>query len=261
MATIGLICGTGIGDLVVGEPWQPAETRYGPPSGELTLARVGDHDVLQLQRHGRGTRLLPGDIPYRANIAALLAGGAGAIVALHAVGSLDSRVRVGDLVVAEQLIDRTKHRPETMDERLSPHTAFADPFCESLRELLADAAVAAGARVHTGETMVVIEGPRFSTRAESRRHAADGATVINMTAYPEAILAREVGLCYASLAYVTDLDSGTLPGEGTDHEEVMQASAALAPLVAAAVRGALLDWDARPTCRCTAQTHAHDTQE
>ena len=186
-------------------------TPFGAPSDALVVGELEGVAVAFLPRHGRGHRLSPSELPVRANIYALKLLGVERVISISAVGSLKEEVRPLDLVVPDQLIDRTRERPRTFFEGgIVAHISFADPFCPDLGRLLAEAAqeVAgpSGRHVHSGGTYVVIEGPAFSTRAESHLFRSWGAAVIGMTALPEARLAREAEMCYATLACATDYD-------------------------------------------------------
>jgi 5'-methylthioadenosine phosphorylase len=186
-------------------------TPYGDPSAPVVVGSVGGHRVAFLPRHGRDHRYPPHRIPYRANLWAMRSLGVTQLVAPCAAGSLRPDVRPGDFVVCDQLVDRTSGRAQTFYDEGAVHVAFADPYCPSGRAVALAAARAAGITVHDGGTMVVVEGPRFSTRAESRWYADAGWSVVNMTGHPEAVLARELELCYTSVALITDYDVG-VPG-------------------------------------------------
>src|SRR5580698_4884795 len=183
------------------------ETPFGPPSDAIVRGRLKDTTLLFLPRHGRGHRIAPGEIDSRANICALKKLGATHVLSISAVGSMKEAIAPGDFVVVDQFIDLTKGRTSTFfGEGLVGHVGFADPVCADLSAALAGAAERAGARVHRGGTYVCIEGPQFSTRAESLLYRSWGASVIGMTAMPEAKLAREAELPYALLALATDYD-------------------------------------------------------
>ncbi|MGB8408039.1 MAG: S-methyl-5'-thioadenosine phosphorylase [Mycobacterium sp.] len=190
------------------------ETPYGAPSAAITVGTVGGHEVAFLPRHGRNHEFSPHTVPYRANMWALRTLGVRRIFAPCAVGSLTVDHGPGTVVVPDQLVDRTRSRDDTYFDSGGIHVGFADPYCPSLRA----AAIQPG--VVDGGTMVVIQGPRFSTRAESRWFASQGFTLINMTGYPEAVLARELEMCYAAIALVTDLDAGITSGEGVTAVDV-----------------------------------------
>jgi 5'-methylthioadenosine phosphorylase len=184
------------------------ETPYGPPSAPITIGAVGDREVAFLPRHGVRHEFSPHAVPYRANMWALRKLGVRRIFGPCAVGSLTPDLGPGATVVPDQLVDRTSGRGDTYFDSGGIHVGFADPYCPTLRA----AALAPG--VVDGGTMVVIQGPRFSTRAESRWFASQGFTLVNMTGYPEAVLARELEMCYAAIALVTDLDAGIDAGSG-----------------------------------------------
>ena len=186
------------------------ETPYGPASAPLVVGRLAGVDGVELvflARHGRGHTLNPSEVPYRANIFALKSVGCAWVISVSAVGSLREEVHPGDVVLIDQFIDRTKDRPSTFfDKGIVAHVSFADPVCATLRGYLLAAAHEVGARVHDGGTYVCMEGPAFSTRAESHLYRSWGARVIGMTNLPEAKLAREAELSYATLAMATDYD-------------------------------------------------------
>jgi len=191
------------------------ETPYGQPSAPVSVGEVAGRKVAFLPRHGEGHRFPPHAINYRANLWALRSLGVRQVLAPCAVGGLRPEVAPGDVVVPDQLVDRTHGRPQTYVESGAVHLPFADPYCSRLGKAL-------GSRdgVTSGGTMVVVEGPRFSTRAESRHYAAQGWSLINMTGHPEAVLARELLMCYSAVALVTDMDAGVEAGEGVGQAEV-----------------------------------------
>lgn len=192
------------------------DTPYGPPSAPVTIGAAGGHEVAFLPRHGAGHRFSAHTVPYRANMWALRKLGVRRVFAPCAVGSLKPENGPGAVVVPDQLVDRTSGRPDTYFDSDGIHVDFADPYCPTLR-----AAVTGVPGVVDGGTMVVIQGPRFSTRAESRWFASAGFSLVNMTGYPEAVLARELEMCYAAIALVTDLDAGVSAGEGVTIAEVL----------------------------------------
>jgi 5'-methylthioadenosine phosphorylase len=195
------------------------DTPFGPPSDSLRLGRLGGMEVVFLARHGRHHTLLPTEVPYRANIWAMRSLGVRWILSPSAVGSLQEAVRPLDMVVPDQFIDRTQHRPISFfGQGAVAHVALADPFCPGLSRLLADVAdslMPEGRTLHRGGTYLCMEGPAFSTRAESHLYRSWGATVIGMTNHTEARLAREAEIAYATLAMATDYDCWT-----TDHDSV-----------------------------------------
>jgi 5'-methylthioadenosine phosphorylase len=184
------------------------DTPFGKPSDTIVIGTLGGARVAFLPRHGRGHRLMPTEIPSRANIYALKTLGVEHIIAINSVGSFKEEVKPGDLLIPDQLIDRTSQRANTFfGGGIVAHIQFAEPVCVELSRVLYDSAKEAGASVHPRGTYVVMEGPAFSTRAESRLHRTWGADVIGMTALPEAKLAREAEMCYAIIACATDYDS------------------------------------------------------
>jgi len=199
------------------------ETTYGPPSDAVISGRLGDTRLLFLPRHGRGHRHAPHEINYRANVLALKTLGAEQIVSVSAVGSMKENIRPGDIVLPDQLVDRTRHRPNTFFEGLGvvAHVELADPIDAALSKALYRAAVDSGARTHRGGTYVCIDGPQFSTRAESNLFRSWGVDVIGMTALPEARLAREAELPYATVALATDYDCWHQTEESVTVEAVL----------------------------------------
>jgi 5'-methylthioadenosine phosphorylase len=217
-AEIGVIGGSGLYALLDGATEVEVSTPYGPPSDPITVAEVGGRQVAFLPRHGRDHRFPPHKVPYRANLWALRSLGVRQIIAPCAVGGLRPELGPGTFVVPDQLIDRTSGRAHTYYDAGAVHVSFADPYCPDGRATVLRAAAAVGPV--DGGTMVVVEGPRFSTRAESRWFAAIGGTIVNMTGHPEAVLARELELCYTTIALVTDLDAGVEGEHGVTQEEV-----------------------------------------
>ena len=184
-----------------------ADTPFGKPSAPIVIGTLGRRRVAFLARHGAGHHISPSEVPYRANIFALKALGADRIVSISACGSLREDYAPGDIVIPDQLFDNTKNRPRTFfGEGLVAHISVADPFCEDLSGQLAEAVRETGATVHTGGALVTIEGPRFSTKAESNVFRSWNMSLIGMTTCPEAFLAREAEMCYAVMAHVTDYD-------------------------------------------------------
>ena len=206
---IAIVAGSGFYELAgLEEPrWIEVGTPFGAPSERIAVGRLGGTEVAFLARHGVGHRLLPGEINHRANVFALKTLGVERILSASAVGSMREGIRPRDVVAVDQFIDRTVHRPATFfGDGIAAHVPFADPVCPETRRVLLDTARAHGARVHDGGTYLCIEGPAFSTRAESRLHRSWGVDVIGMTNVQEAKLAREAEICYATLALVTDYD-------------------------------------------------------
>jgi 5'-methylthioadenosine phosphorylase len=234
MRTIGIIGGSGLYALedLTGVERQRLDTPFGAPSDELVVGTLGDARLVFLPRHGRGHVVAPHEINYRANIHALKQLGVEWILGVSAVGSMKEDVHPGDLVIVDQYIDRTRRRVSTFFEAGAVgHVAFADPTCAALGSIVADAATGAGARVHRGGTYLCIDGPQFSTRAESKLYRSWGIDVIGMTAMPEAKLAREAEICYVTLALSTDYDCWHASEEAVTVEAVV---AQMAKNVAAA---------------------------
>ncbi len=207
---IGIIGGSGFYNMpgLTGVEEVRVETPFGPPSDAIILGTLAGRRVAFLPRHGRGHVISPSELPVRANMWALKSLGVQRLLSISAVGSMQEGIAPSDLVVPDQLIDRTVNRPRTFfGEGLVGHVSLADPYCPQLRSALVAAGHAAGAPIHDGGTYIVIEGPQFSTRAESRLFRSWGVAVIGMTALPEARLAREAELCYVNLALATDYDS------------------------------------------------------
>ena len=211
-AEIGVIGGSGFYAFLEDAVEVEVDTPYGPPSDPLVVGEVQGRQVAFIPRHGRDHRYPPHRIPYRANLWALRSLGVRQVLAPCAVGGLRAELPAGSLVVPDQLVDRTSGRTQTYHDVGAVHVSFAEPYCPSGRAVTVRQATSAGWPVTGGGTMVVIEGPRFSTRAESRWFAAQGWSVVNMSGHPEAVLARELALCYTAIALVTDLDAGV---EGT----------------------------------------------
>lgn len=228
MAKIGLIGGSGLEKLDILQQRMEIEatTPWGSPSSTLFSGNIGDHSLCILSRHGRDHSIPPTQVNNRANIAALQQAGCEYIIATSACGSLREEIRRGDLVVADQFIDFTRHRVNTFHEVFENgnmiHAAIADPFDERLRSILIQAAKDLGLSYHPKGTIVTIEGPRFSTRAESKMFRILGADVINMSIAPEAALAFEAGIPYAVIALSTDYDSWRSDETPVTWEEVLK---------------------------------------
>ena len=209
MGKLGVIGGSGIYAFadMTSVAIHHIETPFGPPSAAVREGRLGQTEVLFLPRHGNGHHLSPSDVPYRANLYALKQLGATHLVSFSAVGSLREDLPPRSLVLPDQIIDRTVQRARTFfTDGIVAHVGIADPYCKELQSSLSSAATTRGERLTTGGAYVCIEGPQFSTRAESELYRSWGASVIGMTAMPEARLAREAQLCYAAVAMVTDYD-------------------------------------------------------
>lgn len=205
---VGLIGGSGLDDPKILKNAKEAAmyTPYGAPASPLAVGQIAGCDVVVLARHGRGHAIAPTQVPWRANIWALKEIGCTHILATTACGSLKEEIKPKEFVILDQFIDFTKSRKLTFFDDKVVHTAMADPFCPSLRKLLVSEAGKLKIPCHERGTAVTIEGPRFSTRAESFMFQKWGADIINMTSVPEASLAKELGMCYAAVAMVTDYD-------------------------------------------------------
>lgn len=223
-ARIGIFGGSGFYSLLEGVDEIQVETPYGAPSAPLTIGEIGGVSVAFLPRHGKEHTLPPQVINYRANVWAMKSLGVERIIGPCAAGSLKEEVRPGDFVISDQLVDRTTGRKDTFyDGPITTHVSFADPYCPEMREVAIKTGRDQGITLHERGTVVTIQGPRFSTRAESKWFQQAGWEVINMTQYPEAYLARELEICYVNIALITDYDVGV---EGRDdavsHEEVIK---------------------------------------
>lgn len=210
-AEVAVIGGSGFYELGSDVDHRHVDTPWGPPSAPIALGEVAGAQVAFLSRHGAGHRLPPHAVDHRANMWALRSLGVRTVVASFACGSLVASLGPGQLVVPDQLIDRTSGRADTIHDSFSDgprHVPFAEPYDAAARRAILDAGASEAQDVHDGGTVVVINGPRFATRAESRWYRAMGADLINMTQYPEAVLARELDMRYAALGMVTDFDAG-----------------------------------------------------
>ena len=215
-AKIGVIGGTGLYNIEGLTDIEEVDitTPFGQPSDTIIIGKLEGVGVAFLPRHGKGHHLSPTEVPARANIYALKSLGVEHIIAINSAGSFKKQIEPGDLLIADQIIDRTRNRVNTFfTDGIVAHITFAEPFCPVLRQVLYQAAREVGASVHAKGTHVVMEGPAFSTRGESRLYRSWGADIIGMTVLPEAKLAREAEICYASIGCVTDYDSWWEPGE------------------------------------------------
>lgn len=257
-AEIGIIGGSGFYRFLEDAEEVNAHTPYGPPAGPLSVGRVGDRWVAFLARHGPRHHLPPHRVNYRANLWALRELGVRRIVAPAAAGSLRPDLHPGELVVCDQLVDRTWGRSDTFfDGATVGHVPFADPYCPELARVL-PASATAPTVVHPRGTVVVIQGPRFSTRAESAWFRQAGWDLVNMTQYPEAVLARELGICYAGLAIVTDYDTGL---EGVEGIEPVTMAAAFQVLRGSVERVRQLLLEAIPSIPAAHGCHCADALE
>ncbi len=252
-AEIGVFGGTGFYRFLDHLTEVAVQTPYGSPSARLAVGEVDGRRVAFLARHGRHHELPAHRVNYRANLWALRSLGVRRVLAPCSVGSLRSEVRPGEFVLCDQLIDRTRRRVDTFfDGPVPNHVSFADPYCPELRVAAAQAADAEGIMAHPRGTVVVIEGPRFSTRAESRWFASAGWDVVNMTQYPEAVLARELGMCYAGIALVTDYDAGLegVDGAAVTMDEVFRVLAGNVERVQRLLSRAIPSVPATRSCAC-----------
>jgi 5'-methylthioadenosine phosphorylase len=222
-ADVGVFGGSGFYSFLADVEEGEVETPYGAPSAPVTIGEVGGKRVAFLPRHGVKHELPPAQINYRANVWAMKELGVRRIIGPNASGALKAELELGEFVVCDQFVDRTHSRKDTFYEGPeTTHVSAADPYCPELRGILVETARELGIPVRDGGTVVVIQGPRFSTRAESKWFQDAGWDVINMTAYPEGYLARELELCYANISMVTDHDvgvEGTLP---VSHHQVIE---------------------------------------
>jgi len=253
-AAIGILGGSGLYALAGGSAVTEVEldTPFGPPSGPVQIGTIEGKRVAFLARHGRGHRLLPSEINYRANVFAMKLLGVERILSASAVGSMREEIHPRDVVLPDQIVDRTRGRASTFfGDGIAAHVAFADPICPETRGALLAAARDAGAVAHDGGTYLCMEGPAFSTRAESHLYRSWGVSVIGMTNLPEAKLAREAEICYATLALVTDYDCWHEEEEDVSVTAVLdnlRANSALAGEILKRAIRALPD--ARTGCAC-----------
>ncbi len=253
MGPLGVIGGSGLYRMagLEGAREERVPTPFGDPSDQYLLGRIDGHEIAFLARHGRGHSLLPSEINFRANIYGFKALGVGRLVSVSAVGSMQESLRPLDVVIPDQFIDWTRHRPSTFfGSGIVAHVSIADPVCAVLSAALADAGAACGARLHRGATYLCIEGPQFSTRGESLLYRSFGVDVIGMTNVQEVKLAREAEICYATLAMVTDYDCWREAGEAVRVEEVvarLNDNARMAQSILAAIPARL---PAERSCPC-----------
>ncbi len=209
LAEIGVFGGSGFYSLLEDAQEYKVDTPYGPPAAPFTVGKVGGKKVAFMPRHGPKHEYPPHMINYRANLWAMKDIGVTRILGPCATGSLQPHVQIGDFVICDQFVDRTTGRKDTFyDGPITTHISCAEPYCSQLRQLAVDAGKRLTLPIHDGGTVVVIQGPRFSTKSESKWFSAQGWEVINMTQYPEALLARELELCYLNISLITDYDVG-----------------------------------------------------
>jgi len=256
-AEIGVIGGSGFYRFLNDTERVHVSTPFGEPSDDLLIGEVEGRQVAFLARHGQGHRFPPHRVNYRANLWALRSVGVRQVLAPCAVGSLKPEHGPGTIVVPDQVVDRTWGREHTIYDGVGRvvHVAFADPYCPRGREAATHAARAAGQDVVDVGTLVVINGPRFSSRAESLWHQQAGWTVVGMTGMPEASIARELAMCFTTVALVTDLDAGVDGGEAVTHDEVLKVFARSIDSMKAVMKATIValpatEDDATATCSC-----------
>ncbi|NNM46745.1 S-methyl-5'-thioadenosine phosphorylase [Knoellia koreensis] len=256
-ATLGLIGGSGFYEFFESAERVKVTTPFGDPSDDLVIGDVGGRQVAFIARHGQGHRFPPHKVNYRANLWALRSVGVRQVLAPCAVGSLVPANGPGTVVVPDQVVDRTWGREQTIygEEGQVVHVGFADPYCPRGRAVAVRSAREAGLPVVDSGTLVVINGPRFSSRAESQWHQAAGWSIVGMTAMPEAAIARELAMCFTTIALVTDHDAGVEGGDAVTHEEVLQVFARNIDGLKQVLRTALTampadETDADATCAC-----------
>jgi 5'-methylthioadenosine phosphorylase len=258
--TIGVIGGSGLYEIegLTSIEHVTLATPFGDPSDQFVVGQLGDARLVFLPRHGRGHRILPHEINFRANIWGMKKLGVEHILSVSAVGSMKEEIHPGDIVIVDQFIDRTKARQSSFfGDGIVGHVGFADPICGDLAAEVYAAAEDAGARVHRGGTYVVIDGPAFSTRAESNLYRSWGVSVIGMTNLPEAKLAREAEICYATIALSTDYDCWHATEEDVTVEAVMAIVRKNVALARRIVAGAVARIPAARRCGCaSAAAHA-----
>jgi 5'-methylthioadenosine phosphorylase len=252
---VGVIGGSGLYSLLEDAQDVHVDTPYGAPSDALVRGGIDGRETIFLPRHGKGHRYLPHTINYRANLWALRELGVRQVFAPCAVGSLRPDLGPGTFVLPDQLVDRTGGRQATYFDTGAVHVPFADPYCPDGRDTVLKTAARLDQPIVDGATMVVINGPRFSTRAESRFYAAQGWSLVNMTGLPEAALARELALCYTSVALVTDLDAGLDEGTSVAQDDVFEVFAANTERLRVLVLAAVSALGEQGDCRCA---RAHD---
>lgn len=250
---IGVIGGSGLYRMEgIGRVREVAvKTPFGKPSDKLIRGRLGDAELIFLPRHGKGHRWLPTEINFRANIFALKKLGVERIISVSAVGSLREEIAPGHLVVPDQFIDRTTQRPSTFfGSGLVAHVSLADPFCKDLSGVMIEAARAENAAVHAGGTYLCMEGPQFSTRAESHLYRSWNADVIGMTNLQEAKLAREAEICFGSLALATDYDCWNGSAGDVEIEQVLAVLKGNVELAQRTIRRAVAQLTVPRSCTC-----------
>jgi len=222
-AEIGVFGGSGFYSFLDDPETVEIDTPYGPPSAPPVIGEVGGRRVAFIPRHGQHHQFPPHKIPYLANVWAMKELGVTRVIGPNACGSLDVDVKPGDFVICDQFVDRTRSRPHTFyDGPITTHISTADPYCPTMRGVAIEQGKALGISTHERGTVVVVEGPRFSTRAESAWFKREGWEVINMTQYPECVLARELELCYVNISLITDYDVGVEGIPPVTNDEVVR---------------------------------------
>ncbi|MBI5562291.1 MAG: S-methyl-5'-thioadenosine phosphorylase [Deltaproteobacteria bacterium] len=253
MKVVGVIGGSGLYEMegMTKVKEVRVKTPFGAPSDAYITGELGDVKMIFLPRHGRGHRFTPSEVNYRANVYGMKKLGAEWIISVSAVGSMKEEIKPGHIVIVDQFFDRTKGRPSTFyGNGIAGHVEFANPVCGSLSGALRGAAAKAGATTHMGGTYVCIEGPQFSTRAESRIYRSWGVDVIGMTNIPEAKLAREAEICYATLALATDYDCWHVTEESVTVEAIIATLKANVALAKEIIRLAVPEINPARSCRC-----------
>ena len=261
-ANVGIFGGTGFYSLLSGDVREiKIETPYGPPSDKVTLGEIGGKTVAFLPRHGKDHSLPPHAINYRANVWALKSLGVTDIIGPNACGSLQPYVKPGDFVICDQFVDRTSGRKDTFyDGPIVTHVSSADPYCPLLRQHAITVCRERGVTTHDKGTVVVIQGPRFSTKSESRWFSSQGWEVINMTQYPECFLARELEMSYVNISVITDYDAGlednpnVAPVSNQDVIDAFRASLEMLRGVVLQMVETLPDTSASPARHCLAES-------
>lgn len=257
-AEIGIFGGSGFYRFVSGLEEVVVQTPYGPPSAPVGVGELGGRRVAFLARHGVRHEYPAHKVNYRANLWAMRRLGVRRVLAPCSVGSLQPELKPGEFVVCDQLVDRTRGRGDTyFDGPVLNCVSFADPYCDELRPVVTEAAAAEGVTAHPEGTVVVIQGPRFSTRAESRWFSGQGWHVVNMTQYPEAVLARELGVCYSGVALITDYDVGLAGIAGirpVTFEEVLRVLGENIDKVQGLLKRAIPGIPEKRSCSCGAGT-------
>jgi 5'-methylthioadenosine phosphorylase len=256
-AEIGVIGGSGFYEFLTDSERVSITTPFGDPSDDVVIGDLQGRRVAFLARHGQGHRFPPHRVNYRANLWALRSVGVRQVLAPCAVGSLKPELGPGTIVVPDQVVDRTCGRENTIYDGIGPvvHVGFSDPYCPRGREVVINAGRAASKNMVDAGTLVVINGPRFSSRAESLWHQQAGWTVVGMTGMPEASIARELAMCFTTIALVTDHDAGVDVGEAVTHEEVLKVFARNLDGLKSVLRSAIVTMpgvedDVSATCYC-----------